>query len=72
MTMYPYALVLFCLFMSGIAYLLLNSNKKVGKKAEDKYLDMFDMDYQGGFEQLFEFYPRSKMQQLKKLIDDEE
>jgi len=58
--------------MSGIAYFLLNSNKKVEKKAEDKYLDMFDMDYQGGFEQLFEFYPRSKMQQLKKLIDDEE
>jgi hypothetical protein len=58
--------------MLGIAYLLLNSNKKVEKRGKDKYLDMFDIDYQGGFEQLFEFYPRSKMEQLSKLIDDEE
>jgi hypothetical protein len=72
MTDYPYTLVLFCLFMLGIAYLLLNSNKKVEKRGKDKYLDMFDIDYQGGFEQLFEFYPRSKMEQLSKLIDDEE
>jgi hypothetical protein len=72
MTNYPYILVLFCLVMVAIAYILLNSNKKIEKRVENKYKDIFDMDYQGGFEQLFEFYPRSKMEQFKKLLDDEE
>ncbi len=67
----PYTLFFFVAVLIILTYFFLNSQEDVRMKDYKQYKDLFDFEYDGGFEDIFQFFPHSDVKKLRETTDDE-
>lgn len=70
MTAFPYELFFFVAFLIILTYFLLHSQRDVKIQSYKDYCDVFDVEYDGGFEDLFQFFPHSKIKKIQERPDE--
>jgi hypothetical protein len=76
MTAFPFTFFFFIAFLIILALFFLKSQREM-RASEAKiinnkeYVDLFDAEYDGGFGDLFQFYPHSKIKKIREGAEDE-
>jgi len=70
MTAFPYELFFFVAFLIMFTLFLLHSQRDVKIQIYKGYIDVFDVEYDGGFQDLFQFFPHSKIKKIQEEPDE--
>ena len=70
MTALPYTTFFFVVFLIVLTFFFLTSQRDVKIINKKGYHDLFDVEYYGGFEELFQFFPHSNIQKIRERKDD--
>lgn len=71
MTAFPYELFFFVAFLIILTCFFLHSQRDVKIQNYKGYVDVFDVEYDGGFKDLFQFFPHSKIKEIQERPDEE-
>lgn len=70
MTAFSYELFFFVAFLIIFTLFLFHSQRDVKIQIHKGYVDVFDVVYDGGFEDLFQFFPHSQIQKIQEKPDE--